>query len=224
MKSLQSCALIVICAVPVVLGIGQVARAEEPTVGTADLVMTAVPGVLPPVGAVTRVSGTAYDVGREGRISLAIVGTFLVDDVELTLDKVEAVTITSLIDDGESDVASLPLRLLADPRNSARTAYFSTPVGAVPSAKIAIGARGHGVFTFRINVRRGSSEPFERSPFPVNLVAGFVVEGLAAVSAALSWEFCSASSLQVDDTCYKNNCDGCSGAEFCDNCRKQHCS
>ena len=126
--------------------------------------------------AVTGFSGRAHGVGRGStRTGIAMVGTFLLDE-NVNLAAVPAtVTITSLLNDGERDVLGLPLTLLGDPRNNAKTAYFKTADGAVPSASVVIGARGRGEFTWRIEVSRATSSPSTQCP-NTTLTTAFIME------------------------------------------------
>jgi hypothetical protein len=97
------------------------------------------------------------------------------------------VTILSLLGDGASDVAGLPLTLVGDPRNNAKTAYFRTADGAVPIAKVAIGARGRGLFTFRIDLSKAGSVPSDQCP-KTALTTAFIIDDNVNAPVAVSTE------------------------------------
>jgi hypothetical protein len=93
---------------------------------------------------------------------VAIIGIFTFDGA-IDLSAFPAtVTLTSLFNEvgGAGEVvANLPLTLLADSRNNANVARFNTPVGTLPIAKVTIGAKGGGRFTFRVDVAKATIVP-----------------------------------------------------------------
>jgi hypothetical protein len=82
-------------------------------------------------------------------------------------------------------VSGLPLTLNAECCNSRQTAYFKTPAGSVPIAKVAIHDRGRGTFTFRIEVSTATDHPSRQCPTPT-LTTEFVVGGVT-VSTHQPW-------------------------------------
>jgi hypothetical protein len=146
------------------------------TVGTDGTALTADCVVMiPATGVVDRFSGIAHGVGRGStRTGISMVGTFLLDG-EVDLGAVPAtLTISSLLNDGARDVAGLPLTLLGDHRNNANVARFNTPVGTLPIAKVTIGAKGGGRFTFRVDVAKATIEPPSLCP-TTNLTTSFTI-------------------------------------------------
>lgn len=140
-------------------------------------------------GVVDGFSGKAQGVGR-ARTGIAIIGTFLLNE-QIDLGASPAtLTILSLLNDGTRDVVGLPLTLLGDPRNNAKTAYFNTAVGVVPIATVAIGAQGNGKFTFHIKVSQATSVPSDQCP-NTTLTTAFEIQGggnpLVAVSTQQPW-------------------------------------
>jgi hypothetical protein len=112
-------------------------------------------------GEVTSFTGRAHGVGMGAKTAgVAIIGIFTFDGA-IDLSAFPAtVTLTSLFNEvgGAGEVvANLPLTLLADSRNNANVARFNTPVGTLPIAKVTIGAKGGGRFTFRVDVAKATS-------------------------------------------------------------------
>lgn len=129
-------------------------------------------------------TGSATGVGRgAGRAGVSMVGTFLMDR-KLDLDTATSVTITSLLDDGLSDVAGLPVTLTAECCNNEDTAYFSTAPGTAPRVTLAIRDRGRGQFTFRIRVSDATYNPSAFCPQP-ELATRFVIDGHPPVAVLI---------------------------------------
>jgi hypothetical protein len=115
------------------------------------------------LGRVTSFTGRAHGVGMGAKTAgVAIIGIFTFDGA-IDLSAFPAtVTLTSLFNEvgGAGEVvANLPLTLLADSRNNANVARFNTPVGTLPIAKVTIGAKGGGRFTFRVDVAKATIVP-----------------------------------------------------------------
>ena len=102
-----------------------------------------------------RFTGRTREVGFAGRGAVTSVGVFTLDKpIDLSACPATA-TITQLLNEevGNGElVTDLPLTLNADCRNTKTTARYETPVGAVPHARLTIGARDRGRFTFRLEV------------------------------------------------------------------------
>jgi len=133
-----------------------------------------------PAGLVASFTGRAHGVGiGKNTAGVAIVGTFTSTEA-IDLSAIPEVTLTSLFNEvgsvGEA-VADLPLTLVADPRNNANVARFKTPVGVLPIAKVTIGAKGGGEFTFRVNVAKATIEPPSQCP-ATNLSTIFTIGGV----------------------------------------------
>jgi hypothetical protein len=130
-------------------------------------------------GQVTMFSGQGQGAGRgSDRSGLTIAGRFI---VERPLDLAAfpaTVTITSLFNEaggiGET-VAGLPLILIADRRNNEQVAYFKSAAGVLPIAKLALGSRGRGEFTSRLNVSGATSLRADRCP-DTGLTTTFVIQ------------------------------------------------
>ncbi len=138
------------------------------------------------IGVVDTFSGKVHGLGRgPTKTGISIVGTFLFDGA-VDLGAVRAVSITSLLDDGISDIGGLPRTLGRDPRNHARTALFSTPAGVTPIVRVAIGHRGGGEFTFRIDVSGATHDPSDLCPNPTFTTA-FAVDEIV-VSTQQPWQ------------------------------------
>jgi hypothetical protein len=135
-------------------------------------------------------TGTVHGVGRGStRAGIAMVGTFRLHRT-VDLSAVPAtLTITSLLHDGAADVAGLPLILIGDTRNTARTAYFKTAAGPF-RAKATVHDRGRGEFTFRIEMSGATSEPSGQCPHTTLTTAFIIQDGVnapVAVSAQQPW-------------------------------------
>ena len=129
--------------------------------------------------------GTGEGVGRgSAKTGVRILGSFLLDGA-INLDTATSVTITSLLDDGNRDVAGLPLTLHAECCNNAKTAYFKTADGVVPIARVTLHDQGRGEFTFRIEVSKATSQPSNQCPKPL-LTTTFLVDGIT-VSTQQPW-------------------------------------
>ena len=120
-------------------------------------------------------SGKAISVGRGSGSGIAMVATFALDR-PLDLDAAETVTITHLLGDGVGDVAGLPLTLHAECCNSSKTAYFRT-AGNSPGARVAIGAKGRGEYTLRIEVSEAATKPSDQCPDATLLTALLIHDG-----------------------------------------------
>jgi hypothetical protein len=89
------------------------------------------------------------------------------------------VTIRSLFGEGGGAgeaVAGLPVTLLADPRNSARVGLFGTSPGSVPIAAVAIGARGGGRHTLRLEVSGATIAVPRQCPPATRLTTTLVID------------------------------------------------
>jgi len=128
-------------------------------------------------------TGRASGVGRApGRTGIAMLGRFLLDGpIDL---RTATLTITSLLADGAVDIAGLPLSLDGDPRNTARTAYFSLAAGQL-RAKATIRDRGRGDFAFRIEVSGATGEASTQCPRPT-LTTAFVLRDGVHVPVVIS--------------------------------------
>lgn len=140
---------------------------------------------------VTRWSAKAHGVGRgPDRTGVEIVGSF---EFHGTVDLAACpgtVTITRLLDEvsgaGER-VAGLPLTLHGDCRNTSQTARFTTTGRQAPIARIAIGARDRGRFTFRVAVSHTASGVAEECPV-TRMTTTFVIEDGVNVPVHVSTE------------------------------------
>jgi len=127
---------------------------------------------------VTSFTGRGHGVGMgKNTAGVAIVGIFTSTEA-IDLSAFPAtVTLTSLFNEvgGAGEVvAGLPLTLFADPRNNANVARFKTPVGVLPIAKVTIGAKGGGRFTFRVDVAKATIVP--PSCPTTNLTTSFTID------------------------------------------------
>lgn len=136
-------------------------------------------------------TGKAHGIGMgKNTAGVAIVGIFTsTEAIDLSAPGGK-VMITSLFNEvgGAGEVvADLPLTLFADPRNNANVATFKTAVGVLPIAKVTIGAKGGGKFTFRVDVAKATIVPPSLCP-TTNL--HFTIDGVnppVAVTTTQPW-------------------------------------
>ena len=134
---------------------------------------------------VDRFSGSANGVGRGTRqTGIAIVGMFVFPGA-VNLGGATTVTITGLLDDGTTDVGGVPLRLMRDARNNAKTARFESAAGLFPAVRLTVGDHGNGEFTFRIEVSGATYDASGQCPNPT-LVTAFAIDGVK-VSTQQPW-------------------------------------
>jgi hypothetical protein len=153
------------------------ASATPPGSGGIDIFFESFPQI--EQGEVTSFTGRAHGVGKGTKTAgVAIIGIFTFDGV-IDLSAFPAtVTLTSLFNEvggaGEVVAGLPPLTLFADPRNNANVARFNTPMGTLPIAKVTIGAKGGGRFTFRVDVAKATIVP--PSCPTTNLTTSFTID------------------------------------------------
>jgi hypothetical protein len=119
-----------------------------------------VPPPCAPESAVSYASGKANGVGRgAAQGGMSLVGKFTYTG-DLALNAVPAIArITALLREfsaaGEL-VQGVPLVLDGDPRNTIKTAVYESETGKLPIVRLTIGAKGRGVFTFRLEVSQAT--------------------------------------------------------------------
>lgn len=144
---------------------------------------------------VTNFTGKAHGIGLgEKTAGVGITGIFTFEG-NLDLRVPTTLRITSLFNEvgGAGEVVkNIRLTLVADPRNNANVATFKTAVGVLPIAKVTIGAKGGGRFTFRVDVAKATIVPPSLCP-TTNLHTTFTfVDGvnspvLISVSTEQPW-------------------------------------